>query len=66
MAKYSLINGTYTISKQSFVSEKTDQTLNLQDPNFWQIILKTSESRTQKVLKQFEDHHNIISGSLAE
>jgi chromodomain-helicase-DNA-binding protein 7 len=46
MAKYSLINGSYTISKQSFVSEKTDQTLSLQDPNFWQIILKNSESKS--------------------
>ena len=40
MAKYSLVNGSYTVSKQSFISEKTDKNLSLSDPNFWKIILK--------------------------
>lgn len=34
-AKYSLINGTYTIQKSSFVSENADQSLRIEDPNFW-------------------------------
>ena len=39
-----MINGTYTISKQSFVSEKTDKNIDIQDPNFWSIILKNMET----------------------
>lgn len=50
-AKYSLINGTYTVSKQSFVSEKADQSISITDPNFWKLILKNAESRCQKLAK---------------
>ncbi|CAD8164733.1 unnamed protein product [Paramecium pentaurelia] len=58
-AKYSLINSTYTVSKQSFVSEKTDKSINIQDPNFWKIILKSSESRCQKLSKMFDLHMSL-------
>ncbi|CAD8088106.1 unnamed protein product [Paramecium sonneborni] len=58
-AKYSLINGSYTVSKQLFVSEKTDKSINIQDPNFWKIILKSSESRCQKLIKMFDLHMSL-------
>ncbi|KAM3144240.1 hypothetical protein pb186bvf_003702 [Paramecium bursaria] len=54
MAKYSLVNGSYTVSKQSFISEKTDKNLSLSDPNFWKIILKNQESKAQKLLKGYD------------
>lgn len=44
VAKYSLINGTYSFSKSSFVSNKTDININLDDPNFWDKVLKEGES----------------------
>ncbi|CAD8066277.1 unnamed protein product [Paramecium sonneborni] len=58
-AKYSLINGSYTVSKQSFVSEKTDKSISIQDPNFWKIILKSQESRCQKLSKMFDLHMSL-------
>ena len=46
VAKYSLINGTYTFSKSSFVSKQTDQNINLDDPDFWEKVLKNSENKS--------------------
>ena len=54
IAKYSLINGTYTFSKSSFVSNQTDQSIKLDDPNFWEIVLKNSETQAKKLLAQLE------------
>jgi len=54
IAKYSLINGTYSFSKSSFVSNQTDQNIKLDDPNFWEIVLKNQETQAKKLLKQLE------------
>ncbi len=56
IAKYSLINGTYTFSKSSFISNKTDATINLDDPNFWEIVLKNQDSKSKKLFNE------ILSG----
>lgn len=58
VAKYSLINGSYTISKQTFVPEQSSE-VNLNDPNFWQIVLKNHESRSQKLLKLVSEDVNV-------
>lgn len=46
IAKYSLIDGTYSFSKSSFAGIGTDQNLNVNDPDFWDQIFKNSESQT--------------------
>lgn len=56
IAKYSLINGTYTFSKSSFVSNQTDQNIKLDDPNFWEIVLKNTETQAKKLLGEMENN----------
>ena len=53
VAKYSLINGNYTFSKSSYAAEQTDQGLQLNDPNFWGLVFKNTESDCEKLLKRF-------------
>lgn len=55
LAKYSVIKGSYTFAKSRFVSDQADNKLDLRDPNFWNIVLKNVESRSQKILKKLED-----------
>jgi chromodomain-helicase-DNA-binding protein 7 len=55
LAKYSVIKGSYTFAKSKFVSDQADNKLDLKDPNFWNIVLKNVESKSQKVLKKLED-----------
>ena len=40
IAKYSLINGSCSFSKSKFVSNESDYDLKINDPNFWNIVLK--------------------------
>jgi chromodomain-helicase-DNA-binding protein 7 len=40
IAKYSMINGSCTFEKKKFTSNESDNKLQLNDPNFWNIILK--------------------------
>jgi chromodomain-helicase-DNA-binding protein 7 len=54
IAKYSLINGTYTFSKSTFVAKGTDVELNVNDPNFWDIVFQNSESPTKKLVDSYE------------
>lgn len=53
VAKYSLINGTYTFSKSTFNSSEADTNLQMDDPNFWDIVFKNSESECEKLEKAF-------------
>ena len=54
IAKYSLINGSCSFSKSRFVSENADNELKINDPNFWNIILKNVQSPTQLLLKKLK------------
>lgn len=58
IAKYSLINGTYSFSKSSFCSKQTDQNINMDDPNFWEIVLKSSENHSKKLLTELDKNPN--------
>lgn len=40
LAKYSLINSSYSFSKGSFAANKADSDLKIDDPNFWTKVLK--------------------------
>lgn len=53
VAKYSLINGTYTFSKSTFNSTESDKNIQMDDPNFWSIVFKNSESECEKLEKNF-------------
>ena len=55
IAKYSLINGSCSFSKSRFVSESADNQLKINDPNFWNIILKNVQSSTQVLLKKLKN-----------
>ncbi|EGR27208.1 myb domain protein [Ichthyophthirius multifiliis] len=46
IAQYSIINGNYTFQKSSFIANKGDSDLNIDDPNFWNKVLKDQESKT--------------------
>jgi len=50
-----MINGSCTFSKQRFVSENSDNQLKINDPNFWNIVLKNVESQTQLILKKVKN-----------
>lgn len=63
VAKYSLINGTYTFSKSTFNSTEADCNLQMDDPNFWDIVFKNSESECEKLEKDFSAKEE--AGSLA-
>ena len=54
IAKYSLINGSFSFSKSSFVSKQTDTSINIDDPNFWETILKNKDSQSKVLLKTLE------------
>jgi chromodomain-helicase-DNA-binding protein 7 len=59
IAKYSMINGSCTFSKQRFVSDNSDNQLKINDPNFWNIVLKNVESQTQQLLKKIKNPENF-------
>ena len=40
IAKYSVINGSCSFSKSKFISNESDNELKINDPNFWNIVLK--------------------------
>ena len=63
IAKYSLINGTYTFSKSSFAGAETDRNLQMDDPNFWSIVFKNSESEFEKLVKSYNEKE--AAGGLA-
>ena len=54
IAKYSLINGSCSFSKSKFVSNESDNELKINDPNFWNIVLKNVESPSQQLLKRLK------------
>jgi len=56
LAKYSLIQGSYTFSKSSFVSNKSDTTIDLNDPNFWKKVFKGSVTGTEALIKNFKEN----------
>ena len=55
IAKYSLINGSCSFSKQRFVSDNADNQLKINDPNFWNIVLKNVQSPTQVLVQQLKE-----------
>lgn len=55
IAKYSLINGSCSFSKSKFISTESDNDLKINDPNFWNIVLKNVESPTQILLKKLQN-----------
>ena len=59
IAKYSLINGTYTFQKSSFVSDNSDVKVNVDDPNFWNVVLKNTESASKLLLNELDTNKNI-------
>lgn len=64
IAKYSLINGSCSFSKSRFVSENADNKLMINDPNFWNIVLKNVQSPTQQLLKKLKakEYQTTIEG----
>ena len=55
IAKYSLINGSCSFSKQRFISDNADNQLKINDPNFWNIVLKNVQSPTQVLVQQLKE-----------
>ena len=55
IAKYSLINGSCSFSKSRFISDNADNQLKINDPNFWNIVLKNVQSPTQLLLKKLKN-----------
>jgi chromodomain-helicase-DNA-binding protein 7 len=55
VAKYSLINGSYSFSKTSFTAKETDQTLQMDDPNFWSLVFKNTESECERFFKTYNE-----------
>lgn len=59
LAKCDILNGTYSFQKSTFISEKTDKNLNVDDPNFWNIVLKNTESAPKQLLTELEANKDI-------
>lgn len=55
LASVSLISNTYSFSKQSFVSQFSDKSISLEDPDFWARVLATRESDIAKLLREFRE-----------
>ena len=55
VAKYSLINGTYTFSKSTFAAKQTDENLQMDDPNFWSLVFKNTVSECDRATKDFNE-----------
>jgi hypothetical protein len=53
-----MVSGSCTFSKRRFVSENSDNQLKINDPNFWNIVLKNVESQTQQLLKKVKKIEN--------
>lgn len=66
IAKYSVINGTYSFSKGSFISKNSDTDLKIDDPNFWHKVLKDQESKSLLALREYDDRYKIISIDIEE
>ncbi|KAL4510059.1 hypothetical protein ABPG72_010252 [Tetrahymena utriculariae] len=66
IAKYSVINGSYSFSKGSFISNKADTDLKIDDPNFWNKVLKDQESKTLLALKEYDERYKILSVDVEE
>lgn len=66
VAKYNLIKGTYTLSKQSFISKQADEKLQIEDPNFWEKVFKERESKTQILKKELDAKINEYAGQLED
>jgi hypothetical protein len=56
-----MVSGSCTFSKRRFVSENSDNQLKINDPNFWNIVLKNVESQTQQLLKKVKKTENYKS-----
>lgn len=66
IAKYSVINGSYSFSKGSFISNKADTDLKIDDPNFWNKVLKDQESKTLLALREYDQRYKVISTDIEE
>lgn len=68
IAKYSVINGSYSFSKGSFISNHADTDLKIDDPNFWVKVLKQHDSKSQRALKEVEGFasNSASKGDVAE
>lgn len=49
-----MINGSCSFEKRTFTSNESDKDLKLNDPNFWNIVLKNVESPSQLLLKKYK------------
>ena len=47
---YSVIRGAYSLTKSSFVSQNADQSLDINDPNFWSKALSPQTSTINRLL----------------
>jgi hypothetical protein len=43
-ANINLIKGTFSFSKSKFISNNSDNTIDINDPNFWEQVLKNNET----------------------
>jgi chromodomain-helicase-DNA-binding protein 7 len=50
VVNYSVIRGTYSLAKSSFVSCNADETLDMNDPNFWSKVLSPQTSTINRLL----------------
>lgn len=65
-AEYSVVKGAYSLNKSKFVSEQCDNQINIHDPNFWEIVLKTTDSKSHKLLKKLNSNPSSFRSSTAQ
>ena len=60
-----MINGSYSFSKGSFVSNKADSDLKIDDPNFWNKVLKDKYSKHTLALHEIQENkeNTFVAGN---
>jgi chromodomain-helicase-DNA-binding protein 7 len=66
VVNYSVIRGSYTLQKSSFISQSSDMTINVDDPNFWNKILPPQTSMASRLLTKLNDKSFNIDESSTE
>ena len=60
MANYSILNNVYSFSKKFFVAENCDTKIDLNDPDFWNIVFKDTKTGTKILLEQLETNKDLL------
>ena len=66
VVNYSIIRGCYSLGKSSFISHTADQSIDVNDPEFWSKILPPQTSPASRLLTKLNDQSFNVKSHLDE